>query len=416
MNRIVLTAILLTLFTLTVTAQPNGCAPAAGEPVRIGAVFPAGNLFSAEAGAPWQGVQAMVEAVNVCGGVNSHPVELAYTPAADRGDAAAALEALRGVPLIIGSGTSAVSDALVQASARGDFVYWEVSESLDAPHEWAFSPRPSNYQIGQMTGDYVDTIPTLNGASPRVALISENRPRAQAIVKGILEALDSPPLIEWSYENNLTDSRRLALNIREQGITVVIMAAFENDADQLWYAMRQADANVKAWIQVGGDSYRRNTCERFGNTDGLISISAAGQVSEAYRLETAGAVYEQYKTIYQAEFGDEPGERADLAASGAYLLMRGVLPQVERWSAEGIRAAILAADLPAPAGLMGEGLEFTSPADFNKQATILVQQRQENRFCTVWPEAAATCEQGLIDFRTWRERAIAAEQAECVDW
>jgi hypothetical protein len=61
--------------------------------------------------------------------------------------------------------------------------------------------------------------------------------------------------------------------------------------------MRQADANVKAWIQVGIANYRLNTCNRLGNTDGLISISMIDEVNADYRRRI-GSLYEEYVATY----------------------------------------------------------------------------------------------------------------------
>jgi hypothetical protein len=82
-------------------------------------------------------------------------------------------------------------------------------------------------------------------------------------------------------------------------------------------------------------------------------------VSADYRLNLGG-MYEQFTTTYAKLFSRAPSERADLAASGVYLLLRYVLPDAagEDFTTDGIRSGILASDVGAPAGFMGESLRF----------------------------------------------------------
>src|SRR5688500_16812640 len=115
---------LFILFTFNNVHAHRDCMPSSGTPLRLGAVFPPDTLFDTSTGDAYRGVEAMVAAWNQCGG--GRPVELVYIPAADREEALQAVEQLRGeVPLIIGSGSSAVSDILIESSTNGDFILWE---------------------------------------------------------------------------------------------------------------------------------------------------------------------------------------------------------------------------------------------------------------------------------------------------
>ncbi|MDL1884211.1 amino acid ABC transporter substrate-binding protein [Anaerolineae bacterium CFX8] len=393
--------------------SPAECSPAADSPLRIGAVFPPESLFSVEAADPYRGAAAMIETLNACGGVNGRPVELVYRAAANHNQALAAVEALRDdVPLVIGSGSPVISDVLLEASRDGAFVYWEVTEPLDTPHEYAFSLRPSSAAFGRLAADFVNDFAAglPEGEQLRAAVIYENRPRASAAAGELIVSLNADPLFTRRYNNTLTGTYDLAVQMRERGINTVILVGFEDDADGLWYDMREADANLRAWIHVGGEAYRRNTCDRLGNTDSLIAISAAGPASETYRYGALGVLYEQYLQVYRQRFEREPGERANQGASGVYLLLRYAAPVVD-FSADGFRAAILAAAAPAPAGLMGEEVLFAAGA--NTEAAVIVTQRQNGRFCTIYPAALATCSDSLLPFPTWRERALIEERTTC---
>jgi hypothetical protein len=201
--------------------------------------------------------------------------------------------------------------------------------------------------------------------------------------------------------------------MREENINIVVIVAFENDTDRLWYDLREADANIKAWVQVGDADYRLNTCDRLGNTDGLISVSTTGAVNTDYRL-SFDPIYEKYLGWYGEYFASAPDEKADLAASGVYLLLRHVLPQITGdWTTENIRAAMTSTEVLPPAGLMGEGLFIPENMGENGYAVAVAQQRQNNQFCTISPSSIATCSQPLQSLPTWRERVTQAHYASC---
>jgi ABC-type branched-subunit amino acid transport system substrate-binding protein len=405
-----LLSVLISLFSsMPLLAAPaaqtsDECTPAEGEPIRIGAVFPEGDLFSLDAPEPLQGVQTMIDAINACGG--GRPVELVYASANNRQQALEALDDFSGdVPLIIGSGSLAVSEALAEASSDGSFVYWEVTEALDENGEWAFSPRPNNRQLGSLAAQFVlDDLPVLvDGREPKVALLYEQR--ASNIADGILDVLQ--PKLQQSYSNTLEDAYDFAIDIRDQEIDVVMVATFEGDANRFWNTLRQADANIAAWVQVG--SQLDDDCDSFAG----ITVSASGAVDEEYRLATGGAIYERYQALYEEAYG-ERGERADLAASGTYMLLMHILPRDSETplTADDIREAILDSDIPQYSGLMGEGvLDFETGA--NSAASAVVQQRQWDGFCSIAPGTLATCTSELQSFPTWRNRAIAASQGVC---
>ena len=399
-------------FGVTFTqAQNEDCHPATGQAIEIGAVFPSDNLFATEAGAYLRGVQAMVAAINSCGGVNGKRIDLRHFPANNRESAEAAVRQLT-EPLVIGSGATIVRDVLNAASQTGDFVYWEVTEPLDYPGQQAFSPRPNSYQLGQLAAEFINTevIDSVLGGDPlRLAVIDEDSSASSTITSGLVDSLTIHPVISQHYA--LASGRDLAVKIREMGINVVVVNTFENQADRFWYQMRQADSNVKAWIQVGGDQYRRHMCPQFGNVDGLITISATGQVNSAFRQLVANPVYDRYQMMYEQMFGELPGERADLGASGTYLLLRHVLPQVTNFSVDEVNMAITVA---SGSGLMGEALHFDGGA--NQLALASIQQAQLGQFCSIMPGGVGTCNAPLQTFPTWRERAVAAETAMCRSW
>ena len=194
----------------------------------------------------------------------------------------------------------------------------------------------------------------------------------------------------------------------------MVVGAFDDDADRLWFQLREADANIDAWIHVGGAGYRRNLCQRYGNFDGLTSISATGAVSPSFRNDITNDLYRAYRQSYVRTHNEDPSQRADLAASGVYMLVEHVLPGIDgEATPESIRQAIMELNLTQASGMMGEGLAFADNGSFNEMAGVIAQQQQNGAFCSAWPDAIATCSDEILPFPTWRERALANENYVC---
>ncbi len=419
LNRLIFIILMLTVMVVSPgLAQAQDCIPAEGNPLRIGAVFPEGSLIARFVGDAYQGAEAMRQSINACGGVNGRPVEWVFQPAADRESAGIAVQNLlaEGIDLIVGSGALAVREALESASISGDFVYWEVTEALNGQSEWAFTPRPSYIQLGQAAANFAETVvaPELSMDVVNLALVYENRPRGELIARGASRIIN--PLIEREYSAYLSGTNNLAERIREEGVNVVILGAFDNDADRLWYQLREKDANINAWIHVGSAGYRQNLCSRFGNYDGFISVTASGHVSRTYRDEVSGSIYRTFVEAYLRAASTEPSESAELAASGVYMLLRHILPEVEGdFTAENIRSTIMGITIDESVGLMGEGFSLDAETHENLVPGVVVEQRQQGRLCSIWPSTIATCVLPVQPFPTWRERALMDESRTCED-
>lgn len=415
---------LLALGGMPITAQRDAdtsCVPATGEPIRLGMIFPENTFFSVRTGQHAQGAEAMLSAINACGGVDGRPVEVISMPAADRADAEAAATQLiddEAVTLVIGSGVPAVHAGLVEVVNARSVVLWEVTQPITArPDAWAFTPRATTEQLGTFTVDFVqaEVVPLLDGAPIRAALIYENSTRGAGIAAGVRAALPEPPIIEVDYEDTLRNSFTLGDQLRDQDINTVIMAGFDDDIERLWFGAREANANVTAWINIGSTGFQRDLCQRIGNNEQIISVTPVGPVSEAYIEATDPDIYAAYRREHLRLFNERTSTRADLSASGVYLLLRYVLPQVEGpYTAENIRTAIIEADVATETGFLGEGLSMLETGA-NQRAAAVVQQRQNGAFCSVWPGAIATCLSDTQPMPTWRDRAIMEETMTCSD-
>lgn len=399
-----LTFIIILVSFSFASAQEAACVPASGDPIRIGAIFPRQVLLSASSAESFQGAEAVRLAVNNCGGVNGRPVEWVFEPASDREDASQAAQRLveAGVSLIVGSGMPAVSAGAREVTEPLGVVYWETTEALDQPGEWSFSPRANNRQLGRIAGLFASEHFSREEGEPRVALVYDSSAPSRAVARGVRDALNGGLVID----HNVGDGNiyALAQRIRDANIDALILSVPYIDGYTLWWMLREANANIGAWINVGNEGYRQQLCDELVNVEGFISLDVSGETSAAYR-NGLGEIARLYRRQYVRSFGSEPTETADLAASGVYLLLRYVLPQVEGdYTPEMIRTAALTVN-ETEVGLLGEGLAL-QPDGTNEAASAVFQQQQGSRFCTVAPGSIATCFAPLMSFPTWRERAV----------
>lgn len=404
MQRILFLLILLILVPVVSMAQ-NECTPAAGEPITLGAIFPQNVLLVQDTSSYYQGANAMREAINACGGVAGRPVDWIFETASSYDSAQEAFTRLtetRSVPLIVGSGFDAVHDGLVDKVDEAEIVLWEVSQNLEANSDWVYYALPQDRTIGRETARFVqnDVAPTLNQPL-QIALIHEDRPRAQRIASGFRNAFEGGIVIDESYSNSLNNAAAIAVAMREQRVNVVVVIAFHNDADRVWRAMRQADANVGAWLHVGGEDYRISLCDRLGNTDGLLLVGTSGLINDAFPQAINPAILATYLQQYADLYDTQPNYQANLSASGMYVLLTEILPQTDGdYSAQAIRQVLEATDV-SRMGMVGDA------------AAVVVRQNQAGTFCTVSPSGLSTCSEPLQSFPTWRERAITVTQRSC---
>jgi hypothetical protein len=397
--------LLFAFFPLHVLAQDE-CVAAEGEPLVIGAVFPTQSLLTARGSVSYQGAEMMRQTINACGGVNGRPVEWQIVSAQDRYDSAEAAQSLTdaGMPLIVGSGSTAVSEGARDVAEANSVVYWEVSESVEQASEWIFSPRPNNYQQGQQAAQFIEA----QFPDARVALVYEDIAIAQSIASGVRDTLTVAPLIDEVYD--IYDTYGLASRMRDDELNVLILISFDAEGYYLWYDAREADANLDAWLHIGSEGYWLDLCVRALNIEGFMSLSPFAAASEDYRDAVIGEIDSLYRDLYEQTYEEDPSLEANLSASGVYLLLRYVLPNVEgELTAENVRAAIQGLDIHESIGLMGEGLAFDG--GLNVASIAPVRQQQDGRFCSVHPSAIATCVRSVESFPTWRARAIEVDNS-----
>jgi ABC-type branched-subunit amino acid transport system substrate-binding protein len=397
--------LILLIAPVPLAAQDN-CVPVTGEPLLLGAIFPTDSIFSAEANSAYQGAEAMRQAVNACGGVDGHPVEFILEDASDYEDAVVAVESLiaRDIGLIVGGGLPAITQGA--AAAIGDrAIYWELTGSIELNQSQVFSPTATDAQLGEAAQDYLASQPFMSimaGEPIRAALIHDTGQRGNAVAMGIAR---DHVVLNVAYENRLEDVEGLAREMKRLGVNIVLISAFERDAINLWFAVRQVDLALRAWVQIGSDSYLGRLCEFGLSGDAVITVNRAGLTSETYREQALGEVYNAYGAAYLRLYGVQPDVQADLSASGIYMLLRGVLPQMRGdLSVQSLynRLGGFTTDIR---GMFGESASFDDGIGISWEPSFVISQQQGGNLCSLSPTEGATCT-SILSSPSWRERTL----------
>jgi len=417
---ILTTLLLFALLSLTGFVWQADDAPpcdgllATGEPLQVGMIFPP-SFGLGNAGADAQrGVTAMAAAINACGGINGHPIELITAEAGNTDQAVAAAESFQGVvPLVIGSGSTVIHEAVAEVAETGAFMLWEVTEPLMAYRHHVYSPRPAIPQLGGAAAAFsLDQVAALiDQEPPRIALITENYPQAEALADGVeteLAANNVVPLIQRTLDADSWDYGDLAVQVREMDINVMITAMSSEVMDRWWSAMRQADANVSAWLTLSTEMPLTPDFYPCGVT----TFSAASENNLAGNIY--GDTYALYLDEFQSQFGESPSPRADLSALGVYLLSTILVHGPPGYDIMALDvhdfSSLLVGTAVGNNIMAGENWRYDDASGFNQNAQTIIGQVQEGGLCILSPDQLATCSNPLQSLDTWRDRVRGASQ------
>lgn len=394
--RLGIVAISLLMFIVPQVAPARSeCVPASGDPITLGAVFSQGFLVLDDSNSAYNAVLATTDLYNQCNG-GDPPIQWQLEVATTYDDARAAAETLSedNIPLVIGSGMDSVSDGLADAAAEHSFVFWDVTEHpRETPSDWSFAFRPDDTLLGTRTASYIqnDVANSVLEQPLRVALVVEDTPRAVTMADAVRLALGDAIVMDATIGNVANTGVR----IRESGANVLLAIIINADATNLWFDMRQADANVQAWLMLGQDRLmltRRHGVDR--DTTGVMTIDvnhfALADVAQAISVEWYDAFLHQY-----SEYADAvPDTRAMSAAVGTHHLLYAILSQLgTEVSSDKIRSGLQDTSDTEQFGVL-DGLPLT------------VYQQQSDGYCLLSPLAFATCNAPMQPFPTWRQRVL----------
>ena len=419
-------------------SRPSG---PAGEPIRIGAVFPLGGSAGQLAGYELQGVRIAADMVNADGGVAGRPIQLEVRDVRSAADAAAAMASLQkeGIQVVIGAYGSDLSIAASRAADAAGLVYWEAGAVADRltgrglPMVFRVGATGNNLGSNSATFAATELASRLGRATGelRVAIVAADDAYAASVADAAAATsatFDMPVVARATYSLVIPDWSGLMQELAGARPDVVILASHIPDGIAFRRAMLSSGLQVGALI---GSTMAECDPDFAGELGAAaIGIFASDRPTGGFQPDALGsgarAVYDRFAQAWgsppikdeDSGYGGDaeytisgPAESASAAATeealsgftAAWALFHDVLPApaaARGLDAQAIAAAANRVDLPTGSLPNGAGLRFSSDQASlgqNERAVAVIWQWQAVRtYSFVWPATFATGPIGFV--------------------
>jgi branched-chain amino acid transport system substrate-binding protein len=306
------------------------------------------------------------------------------------------------VPAIIGTYGSTLSAA---ASARAEelkTVYWEtgaVADPITAHRQYVFRTVATGSSLGRMAVTFTHDVlvPEHRLAAPRAVIVQVDDIYGQSVAGGEQELAQSMGVSVVDvihYNQDAYDPDVIAAKLAEDRPDFLWDVSYLDDGVAIWNAVLRQHIALKGAVGTSSAFCMPEFSARVGA--GSVGVYAADKPDSSINsnaLSSSGlALLRQALTTYDAQM-DIP---AVAGFVGGWTLFHYVLPSVSGpVSADGLRAAALAIDVPVGDSINGGGVKFAGPGALdegqNTRAAAVVGQWQAVGVMKVlYPAAYAT--------------------------
>ncbi|WBV45438.1 ABC transporter substrate-binding protein [Pseudoroseomonas cervicalis] len=375
-------------------------ATAAQAELRLGALYPFSGELAVLGDESWRGLELAVEERNAAGGIRGERIALVRGDAVDNNQAVAEarrLISVSGVKAIFGTYSSARSQVASQVAELARIPYFEMGAVSDAITErrfrYLFRTNPTARDMAARSIEMV-----VNAVAPglsvdpkalRVAIIHEDslygttvgRYQASYAKEQGLNVVETLP-----YPANIVDMSSLILRLQNARVDVVLQTSYQNDTVLFFRQAREANFRPRAIIGGGGGYSLRETMQAVGQDviDGALNIDFT---QYAINPQAAPGI-EEFVAAYRAKYGMEPRSGHSLGNYVGAKVFLDAIAAARSFSADDIRAAVAAVDVPDGQTAEGWGVKF-GPDGQNERARMMGMQWQDGRLVTVFPPEAA---------------------------
>ena len=434
----------LCLAVVGCNSATSGPSAPAGEPIRIGAVFPLAGSAAGLAGHELRGVQIAVEQANADGGIGGRPIELEVRDLQSGADAPEVMASLHeeGIQAVIGAYGSDFSIAASQAADAAGLVYWEAGAVADRltgrglPMVFRVGATGSNLGSNSAAFAATELASRLGRATRelRVAIVSADDTYAASVADAAAAtsaSYEMPVVARATYSLAIPDWTGLMGKLAQARADVIILASHIPDGIAFRRAMVASGLKVGALIGSTMAECDPDFAGELG--EAAIGIFASDRPTGGFQPDAldgaARAVYDRFAAAWGSppvsgggsshgsRYGDAeytisgPAEDATAAATeealsgftAGWALFHEVLPAAAAagdLDAAGIAKAARRVDLPAGSLPNGAGLHFSSARASlgqNERAAAVIWQWQAVRtYAFVWPATFATGPIGFV--------------------
>jgi branched-chain amino acid transport system substrate-binding protein len=407
MRRSLALAFVLALVVTAACAQ-SGTAP--NHDLVLGAIYPLTGPQAEGGKEELAGVRAALQLAQSTGALKAS-VRLQVVDASTPEAASAAVDVLvrnYHVPAILGTYGSTLSAA---ASARAEelkTVYWEtgaVADPITARRQYVFRTVATGSSLGRMAVTFTQKVlipKEMAATSPRVVIVQVNDIYGRSVGGGeaaLAHELGIPVADIIEYDPRVYDPESIAARVASDRPDVLWDVSYLDDGVAIWQALLRQGVPLKAAIGTSSAFCMPAFSRRLGA--GSVGVFAADKPDAAISpgaLSPAGkALLAEARSAYGSRNGGADMTIPAVAGFvGGWTLFDNVLGGTTGpFTADSIRAAALAVDVPVGDSINGGGVRFGSAGALDegqntRSAAVVGQWQAVGEMKIVYPPAYAT--------------------------
>ncbi|WP_280553956.1 ABC transporter substrate-binding protein [Halomonas sp. 25-S5] len=385
------------------TALLGGISAPAFAEVKFGALYPLSGGLALLGEESYRGLELAVDQINANGGVQGETVVLETGDAVDNNQAigeARRLISREDVKAIFGTYASSRSIAASQVAEMSKVPYFELGAVADDVTErglnYVFRTNPTAYHMAETIIDMlVEGIAPELGVDPtelRIGIIHEDSNYGSSVGKhqrAFAEEHGLNIVMEEHYPASTVDMSSIVLSLQEEDVDVVLQTSYQDDSVLFLRQANERDYRPKAIIGGGGGYSMTPTAEAVGHDviDGVYDVDFT-----QYNIDPEFAPgIEDFVASYEEKYEESPRSGHSLMNyAGALELLRAI-DAGSGFSADEIKEAVLAMDVPVGGTAAGIGIKI-GENNQNERASMMGMQWQDGELVTVYPEGASVAD------------------------
>lgn len=425
---------LLAVFMMVLVVGCESSEPASNDAdsgeikIHVGVIEPTSGPQAPLGQAEYDAIQIAIEMINEKGGVmGKYPVTYDFADSqSDPAIGASEAERLittKNVPVILGSYSSAIAEAISEVAERYKTVLWEMSGAADTllvkGYQWTFRPEANASAWGAESVEFImgneDQIQEKLGKSAKdlkVAIVHEDGPYGTAVAAGneaTAKKYGLDIVLKEAYSAKSIDLSSIITKIKAANPDVLLLTSYVNDG--IMFNRQAKELNFTVPILVthsGGHSVQAFVDGVGSDADYMLTVDPVpcNPNTDGFSSEYA-ALFDEFVKRWTEKFGVPPYHHVEYRQfAQTMLFFNEVVPvAIEKhgaFTAEAIADAIRSVDVPAERSLMGHGAKFSTPENpwtdpwlgnqhtgQNFKARAFINQYFDGTLVTVWPEELA---------------------------
>lgn len=389
----------------TAVAMSVLASPALAD-VKFGSLYPFSGQLALLGEESARGLEIAVDEINAAGGVQGEQVVLVRGDAVDNNQAigeARRLISLEGVKAIFGTYSSSRSIAASQVAELAGIPYFELGAVADEVTgrglTHLYRTNPTADDMGKLIVEMiVEKIAPGLGVAPgdlKVGIIHEDSAYGTSVA-GHQERYGAEAglniVTTQGYPASTVDMSSLVLDLKQQGVDVVLQTSYQNDSVLFLQQANEAGFKPKAIIGGGGGYSMLPTAEAVGK-DVIEGVLDADFTQYAVNTDFTPGL-EKFVETYKAKYGEDPRSGHSLNNYVGALALLQAIDKGEGFDSDAILKAAQAVDVPDGETAAGYGIKFGANNQ-NERASMMGMQWQDGKLVTVYPDAAAVSEMRL---------------------